>query len=152
MIFTLVVLILSLIIIRPKPELMIYGWFAGECFNNCGTMYKVTATQIYKDTTSYWSNSDAILITIRNGEVSKKNGAASYNDYKLNIPLIMLMDQRYEFGCPDCYDQGGYYLQFKILGKTKSFKIEKGQEPFYYPNLVDDIETMINMTKLQFQE
>ena len=146
-------LIAGLFLIRPKPKTFIYGWFAGECVGNCGTMYQVTEKHILRDTVSYWqSDNQNKTFNIEAQQVLENDHEGSFSYLQLNIPLIMLFDPREQFGCPDCHDQGGYYLQFKILGITRHFKIDKGHEPFYYSNLTKSLDTVIDKTLLEFEK
>ena len=149
----LILLIAGLLLIRPKPKTFIYGWFAGECVGNCGTMYQAKENYIIRDSISYWeSDNKNKLLNIRAQQVLENDHEGSFSYLKLNIPLIMLLDPREQFGCPDCHDQGGYYLQFTMLGITRHFKIDKGNEPFYYQNLTRDLNTVMNKTLFEFKQ
>src|ERR1022692_2696217 len=107
----------GLIFIRPKPTKIIIGFYAGECIGECGTMYQVSAKTIVKDTTTFWQTyPDLSKFVIKRQIVAEKHNGCNYDGIKLNIPLIMLLDPRDSYGCPDCRDQGGYYLQLSILG------------------------------------
>lgn len=62
----------------------------------------------------------------------------------------MLLDPRGEFGCPDCQDQGGYYIEFTLLGITKCFRVDKEHEPFYYKSLTKDLDILLKRAESQF--
>lgn len=152
--FLVIIIIATLLLIKIKPKIFVYGgWFAGECKGNCGTMYKVTEKHILKDTTTYWlyNKSDKNL-KIEAQQLLENDDEGNYNNFKLNIPLIMILDPRTQFGCPDCTDQGGYYLQFTMLGMTKHFRVDKGHEPFYYKLLTHDLDTLIDKTLFEFEQ
>ncbi len=61
----------------------------------------------------------------------------------------MLLDPRSIFGSPDAYDQGGYYLDFTLLGIKRHYKIEKGNEPFYFQGLTKEIDIKINKVNVE---
>ena len=131
---------------------MIYGFYAGECIGECGTMYQVSEKAVIKDTTSFWQTYDNFSnFILKHQIVLQKEDGENFNDFKLNIPLIMLLDPRGRFGCPDCYDQGGYYLQFTIFGLTRHFRIER-QQPFYYKNLTKDIEDKLEKSRIELKQ
>jgi hypothetical protein len=147
------VLIAALLLIRPKPRTVIFGFFAGECVGNCGTMYQVSEKVIARDTTSFWQTfNDLTKLKVKYQNISEEDDEGDYDEYKLNIPLIMLIDPRDSFGCPDCLDQGGYYIQFTLLGITRRFQIDKGHEPFYYNDLTKDIKYKIEKASVELKQ
>ena len=147
------VLAVGFLFIRPKPATFVYGWFAGECVGNCGTMYQVAEKEFIRDTVSFWKNDNrSKLLKLEAQQVLENNHKGNFSYLQLNIPLMMLLDPRNEFGCPDCHDQGGYYMQFTMLGITRHFQIEKGHEPFYYQGLTKDLNTVIDKTLFEFEQ
>ena len=137
-------MIVVLLIIRPKPKTVIFGFFAGECVSNCGTMYQVSDKIIARDTTSFWQTfNDLTKLKVKYQNVSEEDDEGDYNEFKLDIPLFMLLDPRDRFGCPGCIDQVAYYLQFTFFGITRRFQIDPGHEPFYFRGLTRDIDEKI---------
>lgn len=148
----LIVVILGLYLIRPKPKTVIFGHFAGECVGNCGTMYQVGGKIIIRDTTTFFqSQNDLKKFIIKYQNVVREDDEGNYNKFKITVPLLMLFDPRSRFGCPDCHDQGGYYFQFSMLGITRRFQIDKGYEPFYYKDLTKDIDNLIKKVTVEFK-
>lgn len=148
-----VILIAILSLIRIKPKTVVFGHFAGECIGNCGTMYQISEKVIARDTTSFWQTyNDLSKFFIKHQNVSEEDDEGNYNDFKMNIPLIMLLDPRDRFGCPDCHDQGGYYLQFSMFGVTRRFQIDKGHEPFYYNDITKDIDNKIEKASVELKQ
>jgi hypothetical protein len=146
-------LIAVLVIIRLKPKTIIFGHFARECVGNCGTMYQVSEKIIIRDTTSFFqTRKDLAKFSVKFENVSEQDDEGNFDTFKLNVPLIMLLDPRSKFGCPDCYDQGGYYLQVNMLGVTRRFLIDKGHEPFYYKDLTRDIDQKIDNATTELKQ
>ena len=132
---------------------MVFGNFAGECVGNCGTMYQVSEKVIVRDTTSFFENrNDLTKLSIKYQNVSEQDDEGNFDNFKLNVPLAMLLDPRNQFGCPDCSDQGGYYFQFTLLGITRRFQIDKGHEPFYYKQLTADIDHKIEKVTTELKQ
>jgi len=148
---TIVVLVLvGLTAVRFKPSRIAYGFFAGECKGNCGTIYEVTSKGLRIDTTSFWqSRNDLGKIHIEGQIVFEKNKEEDFESKKISIPLIMLFDPRTRFGCPDCYDQGGYYLEYTLFGFRRYFEIDKKSEPLYFPGLTNNIDNKIEKINLE---
>ena len=145
----LIIVFAGLVLIRLKPRIVIFGDFAGECIGNCGTMYEVTTKVIRKDTTTFWQTyQDLSKFAIKGQKQVEEHNEGDYNDYKLDIPLVMLFDPRERFGCPGCIDQIAYYLQFTLFGITRRFQIDPGHEPVYFSSLTKEIENKIEKVSL----
>ncbi len=148
----LIILFVILLLIRVKPKTVVIGHFAGMCIGNCGTMYEIGEKVIARDTTSFYkSYNDLSKFSVEHQEISEQDDEGDYNDLKLGVPLIMLFDPRNRFGCPDCRDQGGYYLQFTMFGLTRRFQIDPGHEPFYYSTLTENIKRKIKKANIELK-
>ena len=140
----LILFVIGLSIIRVQPKRITYGHYAGECVGNCGTIYEVTNKFTHVDTTSFWqSQNDLSKLEIKRQRFLEKDDEVNFDTKKISVPLIMLLDPRTIFGCPDCHDQGGYYLDFTLLGIKRHYQIDKGSEPFYFASLTKDIDNKI---------
>jgi hypothetical protein len=141
---TLILFVAGLTIIRLQPKRVAYGHYAGECVGNCGTIYEVTNKFINIDTTSFWQTQDDLSkLQIQRQRFLEKNDEIDLDIKRISVPLIMLLDPRTIFGCPDCHDQGGYYLDFTMFGVRRHYQIDKESEPFYFPSLTKDIDKRI---------
>ncbi|WP_338759643.1 hypothetical protein WAF17_12060 [Bernardetia sp. ABR2-2B] len=144
------VFIVGLSLIEVTPNKTTFGFFAGMCDGNCATMYEVSDKTILVDTTSFWDfRFKDEKLEILGQKIINQEGIKDYDFYKLRVPLIMILDPRSGFGCPDCYDQGGYFFEFEILGIKRQFQIDKGEEPIYYQNITDDIRHNIKIINEQ---
>ena len=149
----LIVVIGGLYLIRLKPKTVTFGHFAGECVGNCGTMYQVGGKIIIRDTTTFFQAQNNLnKFTIKYQNVVREDDEGKYNNFKMNVPLLMLFDPRSRFGCPDCHDQGGYYFQFSMLGITRRYQIDRGYEPFYYKDLTIDIDNRIEKVTVELKQ
>lgn len=141
----LILVLVGLLFIRIEPKRIAYGQFAGECVGNCGTVYEVTTKVLRVDTTSFWqTRNDLGKLNIKGQRYLEEDDEGNFNSKKLSIPLIMLFDPRTIFGCPDCHDQGGYYLDFTLYGVKRHFEIDKESEPIYFGSLTNAIDKKIN--------
>ncbi len=150
---TVIFVVAGLLFIRVTPKWTTFGFFAGECIGNCGTMYGVTTGVIRVDTTSFWKlQGGAERLNVLGQRFVEQDHEGDFDSFKLNIPMIMLLDPCVRFGCPDCTDQGGYFFEFEFLGIRRQFKIDKGHEPFYYSTVTDDIQNKIVMIKEELKK
>ena len=66
----------------------------------------------------------------KNFEISFKNKAStdvnkdSVRAWIDHFPAELLAAPSGDFGCPDCYDQGGYYIEINIEGTQKFWHID----------------------------
>ena len=133
---------IGLSIIRIKPQQIAYGRFAGECVGNCSPIYKITKEALCVDSTSFsQARYDLGKLQIKGQTISEDK--RDLNVKKISIPLIMLLDPRTRFGCPDCHDQGGYYLGYTLFGIRRYFEIDKDSEPIYFHGLTKSIDNKI---------
>ncbi len=104
----------------------------------------MTNKVIHVDTSSFWqTQNDLSKLQIKRQRFLEKDDVVNFDTKKISIPLIMLLDPRTIFGCPDCHDQGGYYLDFTLFGIKRHYQIDKESEPFYFTSLTKDIDNKI---------
>jgi hypothetical protein len=107
-------------------------------------MFEVTARTIQVDTTSFCIHRKPGEKLAMQSQLQVDIKQDDHSDgYKLTVPLIMLFDPRNVFGCPDCLDQGGSYFEFTLLGLTRHFEVEKGNEPIYFSSLTEQITSKL---------
>jgi hypothetical protein len=140
-------LIAVLMIVRVKPDRVVFGFYSGECVTNCGTMYQVEATSIVIDSNSFWKTYTADRFEIQGRRYTAPDEQRGYEHLKLAIPLIMLLEPRTRIGCPDCHDQGGLFVEFTLAGMKRRFFIDPNNPPVYYPGLKDDIVSHVDEMK-----
>ncbi|PCJ67303.1 MAG: hypothetical protein COA58_03005 [Bacteroidetes bacterium] len=102
--------------IEPRIMYVIYGYYCGECDNECTKLYKHyltgNSTTFWTDKSdSYFSDKGLRFETKMNRE-SEKIGF----DVVSNIPKSMLKTDSTNnvYGCPDCADGCGLYFEFKL--------------------------------------
>jgi hypothetical protein len=115
-------------------DYLIYGVYAGECFGHCSTMYKVTKSKLFIDTTdSYFKGTRFVWKRLNfDKETLNEKGFATAQEAITQLPELLLSSNDREFGYPDSHDQGGIFIQFKVDTNLKTFWIdtELDQIPF----------------------
>jgi hypothetical protein len=103
-----------------KADYLIFGMYAGECDRHCATMYKVTDSSLFIDTTdSYFK-----------GGLRFPSTRSSSPKFLLALQLLHTIPDRLfqtdtsVWGCPDCSDGGGYYVEFRSGGKVRKYQID----------------------------
>jgi hypothetical protein len=111
----------------PVPTQITFGRFCGECMSHCATMYRYIAedqkTMVADNTDSYFGNrKPTVFDTSLKGAAYLKLG----DEIIGQIPRVLLDSKKdtETFGCPDCDDGCGLYLEVEVNGTTKQFYID----------------------------
>lgn len=104
-------------------EYLIFGSYAGECIGECATIYKLTGDMLYVDDMEYYTQ-----------DISFNSTALSQAQFDIaevlrtEFPVDILAETEDTFGCPDCYDQGGYIVEWKTNAITKRWHLDTTEE------------------------
>ncbi len=120
---------------------LIFGHFYGMCFGEgCVETYKLTDSKLYEDSNDNYSGNEAFSFN----ELAKDkfDRVKDLIDY---FPIELLSEENSIFGCPDCADQGGLFIQYIQNGDVKSWRIDQSQEhvPDYLHNFMDKVNEKI---------
>ncbi|MBG6130447.1 hypothetical protein IWQ47_001470 [Aquimarina sp. EL_43] len=103
-------------------ESLVFGKYAGECLENCFTVFKIDTEKITKDTTVKHYTND---FTFKNSFVYSREVFEKYNSLLSSIPDELKNGTGKSYGCPDCVDQGAFYLVVQMSdGKIKKYNID----------------------------
>lgn len=118
-----------------------FGTYYGLCADNCTTIYKIEDGKLFLD------EADRVIpkdIPFQDFPLS---------DEKLNLakevmdafPNELLQESESQIGCPDCADQGGYYLEWKENGERKVWRLDTNENalPRYLKPFVQKISEVI---------
>jgi hypothetical protein len=119
-----------------KDTILIIGTYYGMCFppESCVHVYQIAGGKVYADTTYHYPYDG-------NGYKFKVLLDTAYpkvKQLKAAFPLRILTDTTTEFGCPDCRDQGGYYVALNADGYQQEWLIDKDLDavsPYLHPFL-----------------
>jgi len=108
----------------------------------CIETYKLTDEKLYKDLSSNYAGRPPYEFVELGSE--KFNAVKDLPDF---FPQQLLADTNAYFGCPDCADQGGLFIEYKNGEVTKNCRIDqpKGQVPEYLHNFMDKVNGKINL-------
>lgn len=129
-----------------EKSMLIFGQFHGFCMGEkCIETFKVTDSELYEDTTDQYKGIDGFQFVSLS-----QNKHSEVKDLLVKIPTeLWFEDDKRVFGCPDCYDQGGFLIQMEKNGMTKSWFFDKDikSNPDYlqaFLNQVSDKILIIN--------
>jgi len=119
---------------------LIFGHFHGECLGEtCIETFKLTENKLYEDSKDLYSNTSFNFVKL---EESKFDLVKDLVDY---FPEQLLDEKEERFGCPDCLDQGGLFIQYSDNGNVKSWRIDKikSEVPEYLHEFIDKVNEKI---------
>lgn len=129
-------------------DYIIFGSFFGECIGEkCVETYKLANNSLYEDRLDKYPDKTNFF----NGDFEKmdKNVYNSLDLSKSDFPEELIQTESGNvFGCPDCADGGGLFIEYKV-GKSHKFWIidnMKYQVPEYLHPFMDKVRAEI--TKL----
>lgn len=106
-------------------DYVIFGRYAGFCQGDCFSVFRVNSTNLVEDETSERFTGDDYQF--EPGRVLSDTQYGLAKVLLTKIPAELLATDKTVFGCPDCADQGGFYLSFSLKGKSKSIRLDTRQ-------------------------
>lgn len=125
-----------------EDDYLIFGHFYGMCVGErCVEIYKLTETRLYEDV------NDNYLLTDFNFKRLSNYLFEQVRDLPGYLPDELLNTDEDTFGCPDCADQGGIFIQLSQNGTVRTWKIDqmKSNVPDYLNAFVDKVNEKIDM-------
>lgn len=104
-----------------RYDYFIFGEYYCECFGNCSIVYQII------DETVLPSNDSSCTPE----QHTFGNTPLSNSKYEIAKELIdefpeeLLTSDENRYGCPDCYDQGAYYIELKSSKIARSWRIDR---------------------------
>lgn len=101
-------------------DYLVFGRYGFECFGNCITVYKLQAGELFADDLEYgFPETDDFQTTpLSNAQFQIAEVLSA------EFPEELLETEQRIFGCPDCVDQGGFYLSLKRNGTVTTWQID----------------------------
>lgn len=123
-----------------EPELLIFGHFYGECFGEaCVETYKLTESKLFEDTIDDYSGQNLMYVELENEKYEQVKDLFDF------FPNQLLDESENVFGCPDCADGGGIFIQYLDNGSLKSWRIDQNKDniPSYLHSFIDKVNEKI---------
>lgn len=132
---------------KSKDELkhddyLIFGHFFGFCFGEeCIEMYKITKSKLYEDKEDLYGQEafDFIEVPVEKFDLVK--------DLVTDLPQNLIDSPDSTFGCPDCADQGGIYIEYRKNDVVHKWKIDNDNTPLpaYLQEFKAKVKTKIEL-------
>jgi hypothetical protein len=91
---------------------LVFGRFYGECLGEqCVEIFKLEHERLFEDTNDIYPGNDNFytgnFVELGNDKYQL------VKDLRNHIPKKLLEEIQVVYGCPDCADQGGLYIEYK---------------------------------------
>ena len=123
-----------------EQNFLVFGHFYGMCVGEgCVETYKLTDLKLYEDILDDYSGQNLDFVELDNETFEQINDLVDF------FPNQLLNETDTVFGCPDCSDGGGLFIQYSDNGNLKSWRIDQFQEnvPSYLHSFIDKVNEKI---------
>ena len=122
-------------------DYLIFGHYYGFCLGEeCIETFKLTDSKLYEDTNDNYSGEDFNFVALDQSLFEQ------VKDLEVAFPSELFSDDGDgTFGCPDCADGGGLFIQKVIGGETNTWRIDQTKQnvPKYLHTFMDKINEKI---------
>jgi hypothetical protein len=125
-----------------EQNFLIFGHFYGMCFGEeCVETFKLTDKKLFEDTIDDYLGQNLEFVELENDKFNKVKNLVDF------FPNQLLNDNETVFGCPDCADGGGLFIQYSDNGTVKSWRIDQNKDnvPSYLHNFIDKVNGKIGL-------
>lgn len=132
---------------------IIFGRFCGQCIRNCAPMFRLNttgkATTLWADYEDSYFKGNGTLKFATDLNQRELIDKAYQVMWKLPKALLDAAQDEKTFGCPDCTDGCGIYIEFttELGGKSKRFRLDWGPSdsiPKEITDYADFVDSTIN--------
>ena len=123
-----------------EQNYLVFGHFYGMCAGEgCVETYKLTDMKLYEDLIDDYSGQNLEFVELENETFAQVNDLVDF------FPNQLLSEEETVFGCPDCSDGGGLFIQYSDNGNLKSWRIDQFQNnvPSYLHAFIDQVNEAI---------
>lgn len=124
-----------------QADFLVFGHFYGECLGEkCVETFKLTDKSLFEDTIDDYSGQKLEFIELSNDKFEQVKNLVDF------FPNQLLNQSETVFGCPDCADGGGLFIQYSENGNVKSWRIDqdKSNVPDYLYEFMDMVNAKID--------
>jgi len=96
-----------------SDDYLVFGSFYGMCAGEqCVELFKITEDELLEDVRDEYPQTAEIYVGQYHTQLSNTLFEA-VKDLRNDFPEGLFDETESTFGCPDCYDQGGYYIEYR---------------------------------------
>jgi hypothetical protein len=112
-----------------NPDYFIFGYVNGFCLGNCVTLFKLEGDNLYPD-------ADATIQQFAAGDIPFQTSSLPAEKVVLakvlqaQIPASIYDEPDGNVGCPNCADQGLYFIKIKTGDTVREWRIDPDSQQY----------------------
>lgn len=111
----------------PPADYLVFGTFSAGCETGCFKLFQLSGDQLYVAMPGYNLGQPQTQVFSSDPLPAEKYTAA--RELLEDFPEYLRNSAGEVFGCPNCYDQGGLYLEQRQDGIVRKWKIDPNDHP-----------------------
>ena len=123
-------------------DFLIFGHYYGMCSGEaCVETFKLTDKELFEDTLDDYHGQKLDFVPLGNEKFEQVKDLLDF------FPNQLLYQKKAVFGCPDCADGGGLFIQYSKNGVIKSWRIDQTKKnvPDYLHRFMDKVNEKIRI-------
>lgn len=128
--------------LTEATDAFVFGRYAGFCMGEqCTNLYQLQNGQLFADDMERLMHPDDLVFLPEPLSEEKYELAKAVLD---SLPAALFDEASETIGCPDCADQGGYFIELRTSGETQRWYLDtnKNNLPQYlvdYARQIDEV-------------
>lgn len=136
--------------VNNPDDFFVFGRFYGECLGEeCIEIFKLQDGKLFEDRNDQYVSNESFYVADFQALDDSKYEAVK--DLWSFIPGAIYEEDQVRFGCPDCADQGGLYLEIRTGAFHEYWILDqnKNEVPQYLHSLMDAVNLRIDLINNQ---
>lgn len=129
---------------NSNEEYLAFGVSYGECINDCASFYLISNGKLYVDSMLSRNFEDKLLFKSTPLPEEKYLIAKELEN---NFPAYLNNNPEKKFGCPDCFDQGAFFIKRSKLGIIRTWSIDPADHPDEIKPYVQQLQSILGQLK-----
>jgi hypothetical protein len=133
--------------LTEATDAFVFGKYFGFCQGEqCTNLYKLQNGQLFADDMERLMHPDDLVFQPEPLSEDKYATAKAILD---SLPTALFEEPSETIGCPDCADQGGYFIEWRTSGETQRWYLDanKNNLPEYLVSYAQQIDEVLAALK-----
>ncbi|MFN0015129.1 MAG: hypothetical protein ACKVU2_11335 [Saprospiraceae bacterium] len=110
-------------------DYFIFGYAHGFCVGNCVTVFKLDDGKLFADDDASYTELATPAIPFQSTSLPSEKVALA-KTLQAQIPAALYNEPDGNVGCPDCRDQGLFYVKIKTGGTVREWRIDRDKQEY----------------------
>lgn len=115
--------------IPQSADYFIFGTAHGMCLGDCVTLFKLKGQSLTADDNAQYAMLGSGDLPFQTTSLPAEKVALA-ETLRAQIPANLFKEPDGNIGCPDCYDQGLYFVQIKTGDTVRDWRIDRDSKQY----------------------